>query len=154
MLSLSQRISFLSKALSFRFTLLRFNLLSFTTMRARTVQWQFSFMCSWNWGKFDTVDKKVLNLHKKWILQHHFSCCFLLHDLFPFEYLFINISLMQLDENETSNRKYLLEFIKRRSKAYQKNMPCESTLKFGQWKRFSKTYKPMRVWLRLVYKIT
>ena len=31
-------------------------------------------------------------------------------------------------------------------------MSCEHTLNFGQWKPFSKNYKPIRVWLLLVYK--
>ena len=33
-------------------------------------------------------------------------------------------------------------------------MSCESPLKFGQWKTFSEHYKPIRVWLWFVYKIT
>ena len=33
-------------------------------------------------------------------------------------------------------------------------MPCERPLNFHQWKTFSENYKPMRVWLCLVYKFT
>ena len=33
-------------------------------------------------------------------------------------------------------------------------MPCERALNLDQWKAFSKKYKPMRVWLWLVYKFT
>ena len=55
--------------------------------------------------------------------------------------------------SETSNPKYL-EIIKRRSKVQEKNMSCERALNFGQWKTFSKNYKPMRVWLWLFYKFT
>ena len=55
--------------------------------------------------------------------------------------------------SETSNTKYL-ELIKRRSKVQEKNMSCERALNFDQWKTFSKNYKPMRVWLWLVYKFT
>ena len=32
-------------------------------------------------------------------------------------------------------------------------MSRDSTLKFDKWKRFSENYKPIRVWLRLVYKL-
>ena len=55
--------------------------------------------------------------------------------------------------SETSNPKYL-EIIKRRSKVQEKNMSCERALNFDQWKTFSENYKPMRVWLWLVYKFT
>ena len=55
--------------------------------------------------------------------------------------------------SETSNTKYL-ELIKRRSKVQEKNMSCECALNFDQWKTFSENYKPMRVWLWLVYKFT
>ena len=55
--------------------------------------------------------------------------------------------------SETSNTKYL-ELIKRRSKVQEKNMSCERALNFDQWKTFSENYKPMRVWLWLVYKFT
>ena len=33
-------------------------------------------------------------------------------------------------------------------------MLCERAVNFGQWKTFSENYKPMRVWLWLVYKFT
>ena len=33
-------------------------------------------------------------------------------------------------------------------------MPCEHALIFDQWKTFSENYKPIRVWLWLVYKFT
>ena len=59
------------------------------------------------------------------------------HDWFPVKFLFTyNISLN-----------------KRRSKVQKKNMSCERALIFDQWKTFSENYKPMRVWLWLVYKI-
>ena len=70
-----------------------------------------------------------------------------------------NISLVWWEINlwttasETLNTKYL-ELIKRRSKVQEKNMSCERALNFDQWKTFSENYKPMRVWLWLVYKFT
>ena len=42
--------------------------------------------------------------------------------------------------------------IKRRSKVQEKNMSCERTWNFDQSKTFSEIYKPMIVWLWLVYK--
>ena len=40
-----------------------------------------------------------------------------------------------------------------KSKVQEENMSCERALNFDQWKTFSENYKPMRVWLWLVYKI-
>ena len=69
---------------------------------------------------------------------------YLFHDWFSRELLFIySISLIY---------KYLLELIKRRSKVQENNMPREHDLNFDQWKTFSENYKPIRVWLCLVYK--
>ena len=50
--------------------------------------------------------------------------------------------------------KYLLELIKRRLKLQEKNISCERNLNFDQWKAFFENYKPIKVWLLLVYKIT
>ena len=61
--------------------------------------------------------------------------------------------LLWTTASKTSNTKYL-ELIKRRSKVQEKNMSCERALNFDQWKTFSKNYKPMIVWLWLVYKFT
>ena len=49
---------------------------------------------------------------------------------------------------------YNISLNKRRSKVQEKNMSCERALNFDQWKTFSENYKPMRVWLWLVYKIS
>ena len=48
---------------------------------------------------------------------------------------------------------YNISLNKRRSKVQEKNVSCERALNFDQWKIFSENYKPMRVWLWLVYKI-
>ena len=61
--------------------------------------------------------------------------------------------LLWTTASETSNTKYL-ELMKRRSKVQEKNMSCERVLNLDQWKTFSESYKPMRVWLWLVYKFT
>ena len=42
----------------------------------------------------------------------------------------------------------------RRSKVQEQNISCKCALNFDQWKTFSENYKPMRVWLRLIYKFT
>ena len=44
---------------------------------------------------------------------------------------------------QTSNRKYLLDLFKRRSKAHQRNMLQESVLNFDQWETLSENYKPI-----------
>ena len=48
----------------------------------------------------------------------------------------------------------LLELIKRRSKVQEKNMPCKGYLRFDQSKIFSENYRPIGVWLWLIYKFT
>ena len=48
---------------------------------------------------------------------------------------------------------FKLPWVKRRSKVQEKNMSSELILNFDQWKTFSGSYEPMRVWLWLVYKI-
>ena len=50
--------------------------------------------------------------------------------------------------------RYSKTLIKRRSKVQEKNMSCQRALNVDQWKIFSENYKPMRVWLWLVYKFT
>ena len=57
-------------------------------------------------------------------------------------------------KNKTSNRKYLLELIKRKSKVHKKNVSREIGLNFAQSKTFSENYKLITVTLWLVYKIT
>ena len=49
---------------------------------------------------------------------------------------------------------YLLELIKRRSKVQEKNMPCEGSLNFDQWKTFSENCKPIKFLLQFGYKFT
>ena len=68
-----------------------------------------------------------------------FISCFFSFEICIYEYF--------LDGVESSNKKYLLEFIKRRSKARQNNISCGSTLKFDQCGTFSENYKPIRVWI-------
>ena len=48
---------------------------------------------------------------------------------------------------------YNISLNKRRSKVQEKNMSCEHALNFDQWKTFSENYKPITVWLWLIYKI-
>ena len=48
---------------------------------------------------------------------------------------------------ETSSRKYLLQFIKRSSKVYQKNMSHQKTLKFNQSILYSQNYMQIRLLL-------
>ena len=52
-----------------------------------------------------------------------------------------------------SNRKYILELIKRRSKVHQENMSPKHGLNFDQWKSFFENFEPVRGWSWLVYKI-
>ena len=78
----------------------------------------------------------------------------LFHDLFPLEYVFMSNSFMQWGEKsfyQFSNRMCLLVFIKRRSKARQKNMSCEIAFKFDKLQIFTENYKPIKDCFRLVY---
>ena len=61
------------------------------------------------------------------------------------EYVFTNSNLIPI-----SNRKYLQELCKRKSKVHQEHMPQESALNFDQWETLSKNYNSIRVF---VYKI-
>ena len=51
----------------------------------------------------------------------------LFHRLFPLDYIFTYV-----EGNKISNRVYLLQFIKRRSKVHQGNMSQEQGLNFDQ----------------------
>ena len=46
-----------------------------------------------------------------------------------------------------------LDLIRKKSKVQETNMSYKHALNFDQWKIFSENYKPMKVWLWLVYKI-
>ena len=46
--------------------------------------------------------------------------------------------------NQTLNKKYLLELIKRRLKIHENNIASEAALNFDQWMTFSEKYKPIR----------
>ena len=82
----------------------------------------------------------------------NWKCLFLFHDWFPLEPgLYPDTIFLRCNENYTSKSKYLLELIKRRSKVQENNLSCERSLYFDQWKTFSETYKPMKVWLWLIY---
>ena len=112
--------------------------------------------------------KKLKLLIKNFLLyikEASENVCFLFHErkksrslfLFPDWFLLglvfrYSTSVMWWEIN--SNNKYLLELIKRRSKVQENNMSCERGLNIDQWKAFSENYKPMRVWLWLVYKFT
>ena len=67
--------------------------------------------------------------------------------------LYSDTIFLRCREKQTPNTTYLLELIKRRSKV-QKNMSWKRALNFDQWKKFSANYKPVRVWVCLVYKFT
>ena len=56
--------------------------------------------------------------------------------------------------SEKTNRKYLLELMKWRSKVHQKNMSREKASDLDQWTLFSENYKPISVWLWFASKIT
>ena len=89
-------------------------------------------------------------------IRNKWKCLFLFHDWFPLNFFFdvVNIFLMWWKIKSNLNSKYILELAKRRSKVQEKNMWWKRALSFDQWKRFSESYKPMRVWLWLLYKLT
>ena len=108
-------------------------------------------MSSWNWEhlfimSFDFTLKTRFFQHQyqKQVHDWYFMIGF------PWS-LYSHTIFLWCGEKWTSNTKYL-ELIKRRSKVQEKNISCERALNFDQWETFSKNYKPMRVWLRLVYK--
>ena len=101
------------------------------------------FNYTWKTGFFN------ISIRNKW------KCIcflFLFHDWFPLEFAFTyNISLVCKMWWEIN---IYTRVDKKRSKVQEKNMSQERALNFDQWKTFSENYKPMRVWLWLVYKFT
>ena len=93
---------------------------------------------------------------KNRIFQHQkqvkmYISFFLFHDWFPLEFVFTYISLVCRMWWEIN---IYTRVDKKRSKVQEKNMSQERALNFDQWKTFSENYKPIRVWLWLVYKFT
>ena len=98
-------------------------------------------MCSWNWEhlfimSFDFTLKTRFFQHQYQKQVHDWYFMIGFHELFIYIQYFFSVV--------TPN--------KRRSKVQEKNISCERALNFDQWETFSKNYKPMRVWLWLVYK--
>ena len=91
-----------------------------------------------------------INIRDKW---KYVPLCFYLMIAFIWN-LYLHKVFLWFSEKKTPNNKYLLVVFKRISKVQEKNMSCERALNFDQWKTFSENYKPMRVWLWLVYKFT
>lgn len=57
-------------------------------------------------------------------------------------------------KNQTSNKIYQLELIKRKKKVHEKKMSREGVLNFDQRQIFSENYKPITVLLYFAYKIS
>ena len=107
-------------------------------------------MCSWSWEKLKSIRSSNFIFRNRFF-QHQYQTQVKMIS-FPWS-LYSHTIFLWCSEKWTSNTKYL-ELIKRRSKVQEKNMSCERALNFDQWKTFSENYKPMRVWLWLVYKFT
>ena len=120
-------------------------------------------ICSWNREKLKIVHKEFSPYIKKTqifstsISETNESVCFYFVIGFPWSlYSHAILSIFYTIKyiiTTSTNTKYLLESIKRRSKVPEKNMSCERALKFDQWKT-SENYKPMKVLLWLTYKFT
>ena len=79
-----------------------------------------------------------------------FIYLYLFHDWFSLEFVFIySISLMWWEINF---KQIFTKVNQKKIKWSKKDMSCKRALNFDQWKRFFKNYKPMTVWLWLVYK--
>ena len=98
-------------------------------------------MFSWNWEKLKVVVKELLTLKKKNRIKKQ-DCSISAsrtgkNDLFDFSTLFGTFICVQyffdLVSNRTSNKKYLLQLIKRRSKDHRNNNSREHALNFDQW---------------------
>ena len=110
-------------------------------------------MCSWNREKSKFI--RSFNFTSKTgffnISIKHNRKCFFYFKLFSHE---VCIHIQYFFDVVRNKLQLLNLLIKRRSKVQEKNMSCERALNFDQWKTFSENYKPMRVWLWLVYKFT
>ena len=81
-----------------------------------------------------------------------FFCCFFFHDWFPLEFVFTyNISLVCRMWWEIN---IYTRVDKKKIKSSRKEYATRTCFKFDQWKTFCENYKPIRVWLWLVYKFT
>ena len=106
-----------------------------------------------------TLDKKSIFQHqyqkqvKMYISFFYFMIdflwggggCIYIHYLFQF---------FDFVRNKLQTANIYTRVNKKRSKIREKNMSWERALVFYQWKTFSENYKPMTVWLWLVYKLT
>ena len=115
-------------------------------------------MCSWNWEKLKFIRSFNFTLKKSLLIFNinirNKSKYLVFTSWLISQEVCIHIQyFFGVARNKLANTKYL-ELIKRRSKVQENNMSCERALNFDQWKTFSKNYKPMRVWLWLVYKFT
>ena len=115
-------------------------------------------MCSWNWEKLKFIRSFNFTLKKSLLIFNinirNKSKYLVFTSWLISQEVCIHIQyFFGVARNKLANTKYL-ELIKRRSKVQENNMSCERALNFDQWKTFSENYKPMRVWLWLVYKFT
>ena len=117
-------------------------------------------ICSWNWENWEVFEEEFSPLHLTSALKktQDFSASTsetgenvylfnLVSNLYPLEYTY-SISLMLWEQ--TSSKKFLLEFIKKRSRVHDNNTSRELGLNFDQWKTFSENYKLIRIWLMFV----
>ena len=107
-----------------------------------------------------TLDKKSIFQHqyqkqvKMYISFFYFMIDFLWEGgggVFTYTISFSSLTLWEINSKRQIS---ILELIKKRSKIREKNMSWERALVFYQWKTFSENYKPMAVWLWIIYKLT
>ena len=114
-------------------------------------------MCSWKklktwYGIFNfALKNRILQHHHLRSVKKYFSLFY----LFPSEYVITYTQyFFDVVRNQTSNKKHLLQLIKRRSRCHQKNMSHECDLIFVLWKIFFMDFsKPIGVSLWIVYKL-
>ena len=99
-----------------------------------------------NWEKLEIISKYLciqkhgfLNIKICDNLYKMYFSLLLFHHLSPLKYKF-----MYAVGNQISNRNYLVEFIKRRSKVHQKHVSCKRSLNFDQWNTFSENYESIK----------
>ena len=111
----------------------------------------------WNWEKSKITYKEfciyIKNRFLTSISRNKLKCLFLFHDWFPIKFVF-TCNIFGMLWEIYSKHLISTRANQKKIKSSRKRMSCERALKFEQCKTFYVSYKPMRVWLWLVYKLT
>ena len=105
--------------------------------------WENLFIRSFNFTFKDRFFQHQYQKQEKMYFMIGFPWSLYLHTIFLFGVVRNKLQRLNISNQSKEDQKFK-----------KKNISCESASNFDQWKTFSENYKPMRVWLWLVYKFT